>query len=138
MLDVRATRAASSRLPQHANVAAGTAAACRILIAVVSDLPAAITIFGAWAIAAGGIQLILAVRRRRTLGGQWLMIISGAGPVFAGTTFIGWAGSAKTGLSVLAQYSAGGAHIWYVMSAIWLLHPIGSFAAPSRQAGAGV
>jgi uncharacterized membrane protein HdeD (DUF308 family) len=87
------------------------------------------SVFGAWAIVSGGIQLALAVRRRRTLGGQGLMIISGAGSVAAGTTFIHWTGSSGAGLVALAQYSAGGA-VWYLLAALWL------FLA-GRKPGAG-
>jgi uncharacterized membrane protein HdeD (DUF308 family) len=135
VFDVFTTRPASSPLPQYANVAAGIAAACGILIAVNSNLPAAVSTFGAWAIVAGGIQLILAARRRRQLSGQWLMIISGGGSVFAGITFIGWSGSTQTGLNVLAQYSAGGA-VWYVLCALWLVHSARFLATPSRRASA--
>jgi hypothetical protein len=137
MFDVRATRDTCSPIPQYANMAAGTAAAFAILLAAFSNLPAVIAAFGAWAIAAGGVQLALAVHRRRTLGGQWLMIISGAGSVFAGITFIGWTGSTQTGLSALAQYSAGGA-VWYVLCALWLLYTARSFTTLSQGANAGL
>jgi len=138
IFDIRATRAApAAPIPQYANIAAGSTAACAILIALFSDLPAAITAFGVWAITAGGLQLLLAERRRGAFRGQWLMIISGAGSVLAGITFLGWAGSTKTGLAVLAQYSAGGA-VWYVLCAFWLLHSARSIASPSPQATTGL
>jgi hypothetical protein len=89
IFDIRATRAApAAPIPQYANIAAGSTAACAILIALFSDLPAAITAFGVWAITAGGLQLLLAERRRGAFRGQWLMIISGAGSVLAGITFL--------------------------------------------------
>ena len=103
----------------YANLAAGIAATIGILGTVFSDLATAICVFGGWAIASGGIQLALAVRRRKILGGQGLMIISGAGSVFAGITFIRWTGTPGTGLAALAQYSAGGA-IWYLLAVFWL------------------
>ena len=38
-------------------------------------------------------MIFVAARRQQKLGGQWLMIISGAGSVFAGTTFVRLTGS---------------------------------------------
>jgi uncharacterized membrane protein HdeD (DUF308 family) len=120
VFDLRANRRASPRWLQQVNVMAGVAGAGGILIALLAGLGAAITVFGIWAVASGIIMTLLALRRRRVLGGQWLMIISGAGSVFAGITFIGWTGTLATGLAVLAQYSAGGA-IWYLLAGFWLL-----------------
>jgi uncharacterized membrane protein HdeD (DUF308 family) len=94
-------------------------------------MAAAITVFGVWAIVSGAIMAVLAVRRRRVLGGHWLMILSGAGSVVAGITFIGWTGNPGTGLAVLAQYSAGGA-LWYLLAGLWLLR---SARPPAAIAG---
>jgi uncharacterized membrane protein HdeD (DUF308 family) len=113
----RARRAAPRWLPPL-NLAAGAAAALGILGAARSGLAAVLVVFGAWAVVSGGLMIILAVHRR-ALGGQWLMIISGAGSVYAGTTFVTWAGSSAAGLRALAQYSAGGA-VWYLLAAAWL------------------
>jgi uncharacterized membrane protein HdeD (DUF308 family) len=120
MFDLRANRRVPSRWLQQINLMAGVAGAGGILIALLASLSAAITVFGIWAVASGIIMAVLAVRRRRVLGGQYLMIISGAGSVFAGITFIGWTGTLATGLAVLAQYSAGGA-LWYLLAGLWLL-----------------
>lgn len=120
VFDLRASRRAPSRWLQQINLMAGVAGAGGILIALLAGLSAAITVFGIWAVASGIIMAVLALRRRRVLGGQWLMIISGAGSVFAGITFIGWTGTLATGLAVLAQYSAGGA-LWYLLAGFWLL-----------------
>jgi uncharacterized membrane protein HdeD (DUF308 family) len=110
---------AVARWPQRLNLAADLTAAPAILIALQSSLADAITIIGVWAIGTGATMIFLAARRQRVRSGQWLMIISGAGSVFAGTTFVTWTGSPSAGLAVLAQYSAGGA-IWYLLTAIWL------------------
>jgi uncharacterized membrane protein HdeD (DUF308 family) len=113
----RARRAAPRWLPPL-NLAAGAVAALGILGAARSGLAVVLIIFGVWAVASGGLMIILAVHRR-ALGGQWLMIISGAGSVYAGTTLATWAGSPAAGLRALAQYSAGGA-VWYLLAAAWL------------------
>ncbi len=116
--DVRSGRVAAG-WAQRLNLAMDVAAAVAILAAVQSSLAAAITAFGVWAVLTGAVMIYLAARRQRPLGGQWLLIISGAGSVLAGTTFVGWTGSAAAGLGALAQYSAGGA-VWYLLTALWL------------------
>jgi hypothetical protein len=108
-----------TRWPRRFNLAADLAAAPAILVALHSNLADAITVFGVWAIGTGAVMIFLAARRQRVLSGQWLIIISGAGSVFAGTTFVSWAGSSSAGLTALAQYSAGGA-VWYLLTAVWL------------------
>jgi hypothetical protein len=118
VFDIRGNRGASI-VAQYVNLAVSLAAALGVLIAVLSSVATAIGVFGVWAIVSGAIMVVVAALRRRSLGGQWPMIISGAGSVFAGFTFIGWTGSAETGLAALAQYSAGGA-IWYLLTAFWL------------------
>jgi uncharacterized membrane protein HdeD (DUF308 family) len=108
-----------ARWPQRLNLAADLAAAPAVLVALQSSLAGAITVFGVWAIGTGLLMILVAVRRQRMLSGQWLMIISGAGSVFAGTTFVSWTGSSSAALATLAQYSAGGA-VWYLLAAAWL------------------
>jgi uncharacterized membrane protein HdeD (DUF308 family) len=131
--DLRANRADSRRWPQQVNQVAGVAAAGEILFASLSGLAAAITAFGIWAVVSGVIMAVLAVRRRRVLRGQWLMLISGAGSVFAGITFIGWTGTPAAGLAILAQYSAGGA-LWYLLAGLWLLRSARPSTAVARSA----
>ena len=119
--------------PRGFNLAADLAAAPAVVIALQSSLADAITIFGIWAITTGAVMIFLAAGRQRVLSGQWLMIISGAGSVFAGTTFVTWAGSSSAGLSTLAQYSAGGA-VWYLLTAVWLSWTVRSRCPPRHGA----
>jgi uncharacterized membrane protein HdeD (DUF308 family) len=107
-----------ARWPQRLNLVTDLAAAVAILVALRSSLASAIAVFGVWAIGTGALMIFSATQRRR-LGGQWLMIISGAGSVFAGAAFVSWTGSSSAGLTTLAQYSAGGA-VWYLLAAVWL------------------
>lgn len=121
LFDIRVGRGRRWAYPQYLNLAAGVGAAAGIATVVWSDLPSAITVFGAWAVATGLIQVFLAViRLRDRLKGQWPMIISGVGSLFAGSAFLGWTGTSSAALTVLAQYSAGGA-VWYILTAFWLL-----------------
>jgi uncharacterized membrane protein HdeD (DUF308 family) len=118
-LAARATRNAPSHLAQYLGIAVSLAATAGVLIALGIGLTATLIVFGVWASLSGAIQLFLALRRRRSIGGQWPMIISGGLSVLAGISFILTASAPRTGLTTLAGYSAFGA-FWYLVGAIWL------------------
>jgi uncharacterized membrane protein HdeD (DUF308 family) len=120
LLDARATRSAPSHLPQYIGIAISLAATVAVLIALGSALTAALIVFGIWASLSGAVQLFLGLRRRRPIGGQWPMIISGGLSVLAGISFILTANAPRTGLTTLAGYSAFGA-FWYLVGALWLI-----------------
>lgn len=101
------------------NMALGLAATIGMIIAVFSTIGHALLVFGVWAFLSGAIQLVTAIRRQRTVGAQWPMIISGGLSVIAGVAFASMSGSATSGLSTLAGYSAFGA-FWFLVSAIAL------------------
>ncbi|MFE9601612.1 hypothetical protein [Streptomyces hokutonensis] len=82
------------------NMALGLATTAGMIIAVFSTIGTALLVFGVWALLSGAIQLVVAIRRRRTVGAQWPMVSGG-------------------GLSVLAGYSAFGA-FWFLVSVIAL------------------
>jgi uncharacterized membrane protein HdeD (DUF308 family) len=100
------------------NLVAGVIGAVSIVWPA-GDLDAEVRAFGTWAIASGGVQLVLGVTRQWSLKGQWLMILSGGGSIVAGTTFLTLHGSSSVGLLALAQYSLGGA-VWYLLTAALL------------------
>ena len=120
VVDLRADTTAKPRLAQHVNAATSTAAAVTVAVGASVSLATAMDTFAVWAIISGAIQLAVGARRVGELAGQWPMIISGAGSIFAGTTFIDWNRSPTSALHSLAQYSIGGA-IWYLLTALWLL-----------------
>lgn len=101
------------------NVALGLAATIGMIIAVFSTIGHALLVFGVWAFLSGAIQLVTAIRRQRTVGARWPMIISGGLSVIAGIAFASMSGSATSGLSTPAGYSAFGA-FWFLVSAIAL------------------
>jgi uncharacterized membrane protein HdeD (DUF308 family) len=76
-------------------------------------------VFGVWAFIAGLIQLVLGLRRRKELGGQWPMIISGAQSMLAGISLFLLAHSPSMGINNLAGYSAFGA-FYFLLAAIRL------------------
>ncbi|MFG2349944.1 DUF308 domain-containing protein [Streptomyces phaeochromogenes] len=101
------------------NMALGLATTAGMIIAVFSTIGTALLVFGVWALLSGAIQLAVAIRRRRTVGAQWPMLISGGLSVLAGANFAAMSTSATSSLSTIAGYSAFGA-FWYLVSAITL------------------
>ncbi|MGW5445391.1 DUF308 domain-containing protein [Streptomyces asiaticus] len=101
------------------NMALGLATTAGMTIAVFSTIGRALLLFGVWALLAGAVQLVVAIRRRRIVGAQWPMIISGGQSVLAGATVAATSASATSSLSTVAGYSAFGA-FWFLVSAIAL------------------
>ncbi|MFJ8781922.1 MULTISPECIES: DUF308 domain-containing protein [unclassified Streptomyces] len=101
------------------NMALGLAATAGMIVAVFSTIGTALLVFGIWALLSGAIQLVVAIRRRRAVGAQWPMVISGGLSVLAGASFAAKSASATSGLSAIAGYSAFGA-FWFFVSVITL------------------
>ncbi|MEU3337995.1 DUF308 domain-containing protein [Streptomyces sp. NPDC002144] len=101
------------------NLGLGLATTAGMIIAVFSTIGTALLVFGVWALLSGAIQLIVAIRRRRTVGAQWPMAISGGQSVLAGATIAATSGSATSSLSTVAGYSAFGA-FWFLVSVVAL------------------
>jgi uncharacterized membrane protein HdeD (DUF308 family) len=119
LLERRMAGTGSTSRVSAINMALGLAAAIGMIIAVLSTIGTALLVFGIWALLSGAIQLAVAIRRRRTVGAQWPMIISGGLSVLAGAAFAAMSRSATSGLSAVAGYSAFGA-FWFLVSAIAL------------------
>ncbi len=115
-LDIRANKGNTSKTPQYVNAVISGATAVLVGIALQKGVPEALMVFGAWAIGTGLIQLILGLRRRKFLGGQWPMIISGGQSVIGGTSFIILAHDPTKGITSLAGYAAFGA-FYYLLAA---------------------
>jgi len=120
LVDIRTTPPESQTLFQRVNLVTSLFTAAAVLAVGHRSFGAALEVFGIWAILSGVIQLIVAVRRHTLISAQWSMVISGAGSIFAGITFLSWSGSLQDGMAVLVQYSTGGA-IWYAVTAAWLM-----------------
>jgi uncharacterized membrane protein HdeD (DUF308 family) len=120
LLERRMAGTGSTSRVSAINMALGLAATVGMIIAVASStVGTALLVFGVWALLSGAIQLVTAIRRWRTVGAQWPMIISGGLSVVAGATFAATSGSATSGLSTIAGYSAFGA-FWFLVSVIAL------------------
>jgi hypothetical protein len=80
-----------------------------------------VAVIGAWAILAGLLQLATGVRRWRSVGAQWAMVLSGAQSALAGGFFISKAlGSALPGIADIAPYAGFGA-FYFAVSGLWLM-----------------
>jgi uncharacterized membrane protein HdeD (DUF308 family) len=111
--------ARSSRAPAlHVNIAISLIAAVGLVFAVTSGIPAVLQVWGVWAVLAGLVQLVVALRRR-VLGGQWAMIASGAISTVAGISFFLQASAPHAALRNLAGYALLGG-IFFLVSALRL------------------
>ncbi|RTQ50728.1 hypothetical protein EJV47_08855 [Hymenobacter gummosus] len=127
--DVRLHHGTASLRPQYLNIGIGVLTTGAVVQALRQGLPTVMQVFGAWAIVTGLLQLLLALRRRRQLGGQWPLIISGAQSTLGGLSFILMAHDPATGLPNLAGYSAFGA--FYFLLAAYRLHKAAGHPAAS-------
>ncbi|WP_422771291.1 hypothetical protein ACN28C_32460 [Plantactinospora sp. WMMC1484] len=118
IVDARASRTTGSPTLLYANVAVSLLAAVGVAVAAASGIPAVLRVWGAWAVVAGLIQLIVGVTRRR-MGGQWPMIISGGISVLAGGSFIATASADNPALTNAIGYAIPGA-IFFLISALRL------------------
>ncbi|MBB2947812.1 uncharacterized membrane protein HdeD (DUF308 family) [Actinoplanes lutulentus] len=114
VVDARAGRSALLYL----NIGISSLAAIGLAVAGTSGIPAVLRVWGAWAVVAGLVQLIVAVRRR-AMGGQWAMILSGGISVLAGASFVAGASAANPSLTNAIGYAIPGA-IFFLISAVRL------------------
>ena len=118
VVDRRASRATKPAPALFVNMTLSLAAAIALGWAVSSGLASVLLVWGAWAITAGIVQLIVAVSRR-AVGGQWPMILSGGISVLAGTGFILQSGGPSVSLTSLAGYATLGG-VFFLISAVRL------------------
>jgi len=118
-LDIKTNPPQVSKNPQYVNAVIGILTTIGVALALQKGVSVALIVFGAWAIVTGLVQLILGLRRRKELGGQWPMIISGGQSMLAGSVFIAMANSPTMGINSLAGYSAFGA-FYFLLAAIRL------------------
>jgi uncharacterized membrane protein HdeD (DUF308 family) len=118
LIDVRSSRATKPALGLYVNIAVSGLAGVGLAVAATSGIPAVLRVWGTWAVVSGLIQLVVGVSRR-TMGGQWAMIISGAISTIAGTSFVLQATQSNATLVNLAGYAALGG-LFFLVSAVRL------------------
>ncbi|WP_372500628.1 DUF308 domain-containing protein (plasmid) [Tistrella mobilis] len=102
----------------NAGVSAVTTLA--VVIALQNGMNQVLAVFGAWAILSGLLQLGTAIRRWKTFGAQWAMVLSGAQSAVAGVLFISRAGlPAIPSITSVTGYATLGA-VYFLISATWL------------------
>jgi uncharacterized membrane protein HdeD (DUF308 family) len=116
IVDARSSRSDRSVPGLSANIVISAVAAVGLVVAVTSGVPAVLQVWGAWAVVAGLVQLVVALGRRG-LGGRWAMIASGTISVFAGIAFVLQGTAGRTSLAALAGYALLGG-VFFLVSAL--------------------
>jgi hypothetical protein len=105
---------------QAINVAVSVATTLAVIVALQMSMNWVLGVFGAWAILSGLLQLSTAIRRWKSFGAQWAMVLSGGQSALAGGFFISQAHMpASPSISNVAGYAAVGA-AYFLVSAVWL------------------
>ncbi|GAA4617012.1 hypothetical protein [Saccharopolyspora hordei] len=119
VVDIRSSGAGRSAPGLYATIAISTFAAAGLAFAITSGIPSVLRVWGTWAVVAGLVQLVVALLRRRTLGGQWAMIASGTISTVAGVSFFLQATAPDASLRNLATYALLGG-TFFLISALRL------------------
>jgi uncharacterized membrane protein HdeD (DUF308 family) len=105
---------------QALNVVVSLATTVAVLVALQMSMNRVLGVFGAWAILSGLLQLGTALRRWRSFGAQWAMVLSGGQSALAGGFFIFQATTPMSpSIANVAGYAAVGA-FYFLVSAVWL------------------
>lgn len=120
VVDAQRAGGMSRNKSQLLNVVVSVLTTLAVAIALTYSMNAVLAVYGVWAVLSGLFQLITAVRRWKTSGAQWAMILSGAQSALAGIFFVKMAGGvAEIGITNIAPYAAFGA-FYFLVSAVWL------------------
>jgi uncharacterized membrane protein HdeD (DUF308 family) len=105
---------------QAVNVVVSVVTTLAIVLALEMSMNWVLGVFGVWAILSGLLQLGTAVRRWKSNGAQWAMILSGGQSALAGAFFIVQARMPMPpSITSVAGYAAVGA-FYFLVSAVWL------------------
>lgn len=106
---------------QLVNVIVSAVTTAAVAIALGVDMNAVLGVFGVWAALSGLLQLATGVRRWKSHGAQWPMILSGAQSTFVGAMFLQQASAPEVpGITDIAPYAAFGA-FYFLIAAVWLV-----------------
>ena len=118
--DLRSSTRSGPPTAQYVNVILGSLAAIGISVTAFKSPQQDVVTFGVWAFAAGLAQLAVGNSRRKQLGGQWAMILSGIQSAAAGAAFILGGLHDKTHIKDLGGYAIFGGI--YFLIAGFLMH----------------
>ncbi len=132
LVDARANGGLAANRSQALNVAASSFMTLVVILAVMKSNYAVLAAFGVWAVLSGLLQLYTGVRRWRSFGAQWVMILSGAQSTLAGVFMVSRSvGTTAPSILDIVPYVGFGA-FYFLLSALWLT------VAASRSARSGV
>ena len=120
----------SAKTSQTTNAVLGVLAAIGIGLTAFDQPQYAVCIFGVWALAAGLLQFVMGLIRRKQLGGQWAMILSGLQSTAAGAAFIVGSLHGKFQVKDLPGYAIFGA-IYFLIAGILLSRKLSRIPAPA-------
>ncbi|WP_199256009.1 DUF308 domain-containing protein [Mycolicibacterium mengxianglii] len=120
LLDAQYHGGAKRNRTQALNAVVSGVTTVAVAIALMIGMNAVLGAFGVWATLSGLLQLATAVRRWKTSGAQWPMILSGAQSALVGGLMLKQAGGpAVPSIADIAPYAAFGA-VYFLISAAWL------------------
>ena len=137
-VDARQSGGLSRSPSQSLNVVVSVVTAGAVAIALTHSMNAVLGVFGVWAGLSGILQLVTGLRRWKSLGGQWAMILSGAQSTLAAIfMFKDALAAAAPSITGVAPYAAFGA-FYFLVSAVLLTVALGrggvSFGSPELGA----
>ena len=104
---------------QAVNVIVSAVTTAAVIVALTMSMNWVLGVFGLWAIFSGLLQLTTAIRRWKTDGGQWAMVLSGGQSAVAGAFFIAQARMPEPpSIANIAGYAGLGA-FYFLVSAVW-------------------
>ncbi|MEU6852698.1 hypothetical protein ABZ901_22575 [Actinacidiphila alni] len=120
VVDIRSAGTTGPVRALQTNILISAVAAAGLGVAGASGVPAVLRVWGAWAIVAGAVQLIVGLGRRKgAMGGQWPMMLSGGISVLAGAQFALSASGSDPKLTSIGGYAILGG-IFFLVSALRL------------------
>jgi uncharacterized membrane protein HdeD (DUF308 family) len=134
-VDARSNGGLAKNGTQAVNIGVSTLAAIGVAVGANIGMNAMLAVFGAWALLSGLMQLATGVRRWKTYGAQWAMILSGAQSTLAGLLMAKMALGAPVldTLIRVAPYAGFGA-FYFLVSALWLTVRGAKSASPAAMA----
>ncbi|AFL89512.1 hypothetical protein Terro_3295 [Terriglobus roseus DSM 18391] len=130
VFDMKSFTRSGPSTAHYVNVVLGTLAAIGMGLTAFKTPQQGVVIFGGWAFVAGVAQLAISISRRKELGGQWAMILSGLQSAAAGAAFILGGLHDKTHIKDLGGYAIFGG-VYFLIAGL-LMH-----RRLSRESGNG-
>jgi uncharacterized membrane protein HdeD (DUF308 family) len=120
VVDAQRNGGLKRNLTQLLNAVASGVTTVAVAVALAMGMNAVLGVFGVWASLSGLFQLATGVRRWKSHGGQWPMILSGAQSAFVGVMFLQLSNAPEVpSIAAIAPYAAFGA-FYFLIAALWL------------------